>query len=177
MSVNTHNHCAPRAAIRRHARGVSIVEALVALVVLSVGMLGIASLYLESVRSNRTALQRTTAVFLINDLADRIRANRTAKTAYAMTLGTPPAAATTQCDSTSNCTPAQIAAFDLDRWHAAVIDRLPQSPAGANAQASVVYTAGVGGNPDSYVITTQWLEPGSTTPLSASLEVLLLGTS
>ena len=47
--------------IRRRQRGVSIVEALVALVVLSVGMLGIANMYLESLRSNRTARARTVA--------------------------------------------------------------------------------------------------------------------
>ena len=61
---------------RRRQRGVSIVEALVAFVILSVGLLGIAGLYLESVRSNRTALTRTAAVQLANDLADRIRLHR-----------------------------------------------------------------------------------------------------
>jgi type IV pilus assembly protein PilV len=162
--------------VLRHARGVSIVEALVALVVLSVGMLGIAGLYLESVRSNRTALARTAAVFLVNDMADRIRANRGGKSAYEVTLGTVIAAPTTDC-AANNCTPAQVAAHDLRQWYLAAIDRLPKSPAGADAQIGIDHIAGASGNPDRYVITAAWIEPGSTTPLTTQLEIQLLGAS
>jgi len=52
------------------------VEVLVALIVLSIGMLGIAALYLEGLRATRDALVRTQAVALTADMADRIRANR-----------------------------------------------------------------------------------------------------
>jgi len=165
-----------RATRAKHARGVSIVEALIALIILSVGMLGIASLYLESVRSNRTALVRTNAVFLVNDLADRIRGNRTAKTAYAVTKAAVPPTGT-DCAASTNCTPAQLASFDLKRWHDAVLDRLPDGPNGQVPEIEVVYTAGTSGNPDSYVIRTYWYEPGSTTALSTQLEVLILGTA
>ena len=44
------------------ARGFTMVETLVALVVLSIGLLGIAALYLDSLRAGRTALNRTTAI-------------------------------------------------------------------------------------------------------------------
>ena len=57
-------------------KGFTLVEVLVALVVMSVGMLGIAALYLEGLRAGRTALYRTTAVNLAADMADRIRANQ-----------------------------------------------------------------------------------------------------
>ena len=69
---------------RHGGRGFSLVEVLVALIVLSVGMLGIASLYVDSLRAGRTALLRTQAVFLATDMADRIRANPTAGAAYAL---------------------------------------------------------------------------------------------
>ena len=69
----------------RRQRGFTLVEVLVALVVMSVGMLGIAALYLEGLRAGRTALYRTTAVNLAGDMADRIRANRNAGLAYAGT--------------------------------------------------------------------------------------------
>lgn len=64
--------------------GFSIVEALVALVVLSIGMLGIAALYVESLRAGRSAIYRTQAVNLASDMADRIRANRNARASYVL---------------------------------------------------------------------------------------------
>jgi type IV pilus modification protein PilV len=63
--------------MKARSGGFSIVEALVALVVLSVGMLGIAALYVESLRAGRSAVYHTQAVNLAADMADRIRANRT----------------------------------------------------------------------------------------------------
>ena len=62
--------------------GFTMVEALVALVVLAIGLLGIAALYLDTLRAGRTAIYRTQAVALAADLADRIRSNRTAVAAY-----------------------------------------------------------------------------------------------
>ena len=51
--------------IRQAQRGITMVESLVALVVLSIGLLGIASLYVTSLRTGRTALIRTQAVSLV----------------------------------------------------------------------------------------------------------------
>src|SRR4030095_6465661 len=83
---------------RHSVGGFSLVEALVALVVLSIGMLGIAALHVESLRSGRTALTRTVAVALAADMADRIRANRTGKKEYE--------AVVTSADTNAKCKPA-----------------------------------------------------------------------
>ena len=101
--------------LRRRQKGVSIVEALVAVVILSVGMLGIAGLYLESIRANRTALSRTTSVQLVNDMADRIRANRGGLDEYELDAGAPPSGGE-DCDA-AVCTPAELALFDKVRWY------------------------------------------------------------
>ncbi len=61
--------------IRYHG-GFSLVEVLIALVIMSVGMLGIAGLYVEGMRAGRTSTFRHHAVTLASDVADRIRANR-----------------------------------------------------------------------------------------------------
>ena len=66
-------------ATRQALRGFTIVEALVALVVLAVGMLGIASLYVTTLRASGSATSRMQAINLAGDLGDRIRANRTAR--------------------------------------------------------------------------------------------------
>ena len=62
--------------------GFSLVEAMVTLVVLSVGMIGIARFYGQGLGAGRTALYRTLAVNLAADMADRIRVNRLAGSAY-----------------------------------------------------------------------------------------------
>ena len=164
--------------VRTKQSGVSIVEALVALVILSVGMLGIAGLYLTSVQANRTAQTRTAAVNLINDMGDRIRTNRTSMPAYALALGSVPPAATSCV--TANCTPAQMAASDLRALYDAAIGNtnhiLPTSADGTAPQMGVTYTAGAGGaDPARLVITLQWKEPGSTDWLSTNLEIVQLG--
>ena len=67
-------------------------KSLVALVVLSVGMIGIAALYGQGLGASRTALYRTHAVNLAADMADRIRVNRRGGASYGG------AAADSNCD-------------------------------------------------------------------------------
>jgi len=160
--------------VHRLQAGVSIVEALVALLILSFGMLGIAGLYLESLRSNRTALSRTAAVALINDMGDRIRANRGGLTNYVLASGT---AATSSKDcSTALCTPAEIATWDKAQWYTSVTTTLPNGPDGTiTPLTSIAYTAATATVPARYVIQAQWRETGTTDWLSAQVEVMNLG--
>ncbi len=170
MSLNSHK--------RSRQAGVSIVEALVALVILSVGMLGIAGLYLMSLQSNRTAQNRTAAVNLINDMGDRIRSNHLAMENYATALGAIPPVAT-NC-AAGKCTPVQLAAYDLRAMYDTAIGNanhsLPTGPGGQAPRMGITYTAGAStADPARLVITMQWVEPGSTDYLSTSLEVVQLG--
>ena len=73
----------PGSAALRCNRGFTLVEAMVALIVLSVGLLGIAALYVETLRANRTSLYRTQAVNMATDIGDRMRSNRNPAAAYA----------------------------------------------------------------------------------------------
>lgn len=135
--------------------GFSIVEVMVALVVLAVGMLGIASLYVTTLRSSGSALSRMQAVNLASDLADRIRANRFGRTAY-NTTNTP---AQKNCmGTTANCSQADMASNDLFLWQAQIDQLLPGDPQGV-----VAYTAGAANAPDNYIITVSWKEPGADT--------------
>jgi type IV pilus assembly protein PilV len=68
---------------RKSQRGTTLIETLVALVVLSVGLLGIAALQMTSLRNNRGAHLRSQAQVLAYDIADRMRANRNAAQADA----------------------------------------------------------------------------------------------
>ena len=138
----------------RRARGFTIVEALVALVVLAVGMLGIAGLYVTTLRSGSSAIYRTQAINLATDMADRIRANRNANVAYNA------AAADNSCFGTAavDCSPAQMAANDLFLWNAQLGTALPTG-------TGTVVVAGASA-PYTYTITITWLEQASTTAAS-----------
>jgi type IV pilus assembly protein PilV len=59
-------------------RGTTLVETLVALLVLSIGLLGVAALQVNALQTNRGAHVRSQASVLAYDIADRMRANRQA---------------------------------------------------------------------------------------------------
>lgn len=133
-----------------------MVEVLVALIVLGVGMLGIASLYVTTLRANSSAQSRTQAVNLASDIADRIRANRTAVVAYrsASTVGVNNNCTDTSAVAATNCTPAQMAAHDLFQWKQDIQRALPGNP---NGEVTVDNST----TPAIYTITINWAEPNS----------------
>jgi type IV pilus assembly protein PilV len=138
--------------------GFSIVEALVALVVLSVGMLGIAALYVESLRAGRSAVYHTQAVNLAADMADRIRANRGAGAA-AWQLPANGAPTLQGCvNGALNCNPGQLAQDDQARWLLAIQNQLPGDGAATPDGTIAVDAAAV---PNQYTITVTWSEPGN----------------
>ena len=143
-------------------RGFTLVEVLVALVVMSVGMLGIAALYLEGLRAGRTALYRTTAVNLAADMADRIRANRNAGTAYA---GTGPGSDSACVNGPVDCTAEQLAEDDWFDWNNELNAQLPEGAAG---EVAVAGTA-----PKTYTITVAWPEIGQDVPATYTMSVQL----
>ena len=59
-------------------RGATLIEVLIAIIVLAIGLLGLALLQITSVQSNHSAYYRSQVTILASDLADRMRANRTA---------------------------------------------------------------------------------------------------
>ena len=68
----------------RRVAGFTLIEVLISLIILSVGMLGIAGLYVHSMQAGRTSMLRHNAVTMAGDVADRIRANPIAGPAYAL---------------------------------------------------------------------------------------------
>jgi type IV pilus assembly protein PilV len=142
------------------AHGFTLIEVLVALVVMSVGMLGIAALYLEGLRAGRTAIYRTTAVNLAADMADRIRANQQAGNAYA---GNGPGSDESCVNGDEDCTPEQLANDDWYSWSRQIDAQLPE---GAGAEIVVAAAA-----TPVYTITLQWPEIGQTEPASYSLSL------
>jgi type IV pilus assembly protein PilV len=81
-------HLKPIKSISPHSQvGVSLLEVLIAVLVLSVGLLGIAGLQTANLRNTQSAHQRTVAVLLAVSMSERIRANPTAAEAGLFVLG------------------------------------------------------------------------------------------
>lgn len=78
MKSGHHPHGMPSTAVS----GSSLVEVLIALLVLSLGLLGVAGLQLTGLRNNEGAYLRSQAVLISYDLVDRMRADRERASAY-----------------------------------------------------------------------------------------------
>lgn len=146
--------------------GFSLVEVLVALVVVSVGMLGIAGLYVNGLKAGRTAMFSHQAVTLAGDVADRIRANPRAGAAYQGNgVNHNCTAGGTDCDA------VQMAATDIFFWQQQADAALPEGQVRVKVQfnppkhtiiCSRQFTreSSGGANPPEYTIEVIWNEPG-----------------
>ncbi|MDH3578044.1 MAG: type IV pilus modification protein PilV [Gammaproteobacteria bacterium] len=142
--------------------GFSLIEVLIALVIMSVGMLGIAGLYVEGMNAGRTSIFRHHAVTLAGDVADRIRANPTAGPAYAGDPGN------NNCVlGNVNCDPAQMAANDIDLWKTQADDMLPNGDVTVTFDNAVV--------PPTYTIVVSWDEAGADTPPTYTIVIPVRG--
>jgi type IV pilus assembly protein PilV len=150
----------------RRQRGVTMIESLVALVILSVGMLGIAGLYVSGVKAGRSALLRTQAVNLASDMADRIRANRAAAAAY--DIDTYAGEPEDQGCINAACTAEELAEDDLFRWQAAVEATLPGRPL-ATIDVQLIEADPI--ETDRYTVTVTWHEAGEEVATAYTLVV------
>lgn len=150
-------------------RGFSLVEVMVALVVISVGLLGIAKMQALALSSTSTARERSIAAIEAASLASTIRADRTywanitTDPNVAVTTGATPgftssdtnlkAPTSGSCQTLSSCTtPKVLAGQDLTEWANALKTAIPNGSATVNCNKATA-TA-----PTSCKITLTWTE-------------------
>lgn len=102
-------------------KGVSLMEALVALLLLAIGVLGYSALQLRAIDASSEALYRSQGMLILRGLADNIRANPLGQSSYPTavrgytSIKTAPTAPTVNCYNAAEaqrCTPAQMATYD-----------------------------------------------------------------
>jgi type IV pilus assembly protein PilV len=120
--------------------GFTLIEVLIAMLVLAVGLLGLAALQVSGLRNVQSAYNRSIANELAYDLVDRMRANIPGKATYI----SGPATQIVNCENTVGCTSAQMAKNDLYEWHLAVNTNLPSGTSSVTVVANV------------YTITMSW---------------------
>lgn len=96
--------------------GFSLIEALIAAFILSIGALTIIALQARTVLEYRDSKMRQYATIFAADLTDRIRANSAAAGAYDSSNLSSATARACATSESSPCAPAELAADDLFRW-------------------------------------------------------------
>ncbi len=102
-------------------RGLSLLEAMIALVIISVGLLGIAALQINALKQNNSAYWHSKAVWIAHDMAERMRANSSVTNDY---IGIDTATPYAQDCQAAPCTPAQMVVADAADWKA-MVETLP----------------------------------------------------
>ena len=166
-----------------HNNGFTLVEIMIAIFVLSIGLLGLASLQTLSVRNNTSAYHRTIATQMAYDMADRMRANPVGFAAN--DYDNPTAVKNTNCEAVAGCTPAQMAAHDMYEWSAAAADgSLPKVLPSGSGTVCLDETPDVGtsaapdcdtsgGTPAIHVIKIWWVDDRAGTEVGIMLPVVM----
>jgi type IV pilus assembly protein PilV len=98
----------------QRSTGFSLIECLVALTVLSIGLLGVSKMVVNSLQFSDSALMQSQSVIMAYDLADKIRANEGNSSSYEIDLGED-VAQVPDCFA-NNCSGTQLAQADLADW-------------------------------------------------------------
>jgi type IV pilus assembly protein PilV len=109
------------------SKGFTLLEVLIALLVFSLGLLGMAGMLSLSVKTTHVAYQRTQASFLAQAMADRMHANVLGvwNGNYALTGSATNTGTIQACTSGTACTVSQVATRDLQLWDNQLLQFLP----------------------------------------------------
>lgn len=133
------------------AKGYSLLEVLISVVILSVGLLGLAGLQATGLRNNHSAYLRSQATLLAYDIVDRMRANRTVALSgnYNLALDATPVTPAKDCTATS-CAADELATYDVNDWIQNLTIALPAGDGGISQP--------VVASPSVITVTVQWDE-------------------
>lgn len=160
---------------RRAQQGSSLIEVLVTLVILMLGLLGLVGLMVQSQRSQMESYQRVQALVVLQDMVNRINANRKAAVCYAISaadgsgfLGTAGTghAGTPTCTAASLTTDQQARAVaDMTEWSSLLLgsaEKSGSSDVGAMLGARGCVTVATEGTYQVYRVSVAWQGNGKT---------------
>jgi type IV pilus assembly protein PilV len=145
-----------------NSRGFTLIEVLISMVILAVGLLGLAAMQAMSLRDNQDAYYYQQATLLAYEMQDRILGNGI----YWESNPIPSPAQGNSCNSFANaCIAGQMAAYDYWYWQDSVSKVLPAPKSGAIATISASAVANTPCKktyPASLCLITRWGRKNST---------------
>ncbi len=119
--------------------GTTLIEVLVAMIVLAIGILGVAAMQTTSVKANQSSYYRSQATLLAADMTDRLRANRTVALAGSYDFASPPTSSSAHTESGNQV------ALDKAQWLNLLARSMPEGTGSITHDGNNVFT-----------ITIQW---------------------
>lgn len=150
--------------MKRITRGFTLIEVMIAMLVMSLGLLGIAGTLITAVRSSSSNYLKQQAVQYSYDIADRMRSNfllaqdYTSGNPYITALTAPAAAPAKDCTA-PGCSTADMAAYDVWQWKTTLKNNLP----GGLGSISVAAT-GASSTTAQVTVVVQWSDQQTATP-------------
>lgn len=166
----------------RRQRGVTMIEVLIAVLVLSIGLLGVAATMAKSSRFAAGAWAQSAVANDVADIAERLRstpnatnANFTLNSSYATQRSEIDGGSVTisrDCETTA-CTPAQTAAFHLTQWRLNLDRTLPGAAGWVNPLSSATSDA----RATSFEVVVMWLDKSNLDSSGALASALVCSGS
>lgn len=127
----------------QRAKGFTLIEVLVSMIILAIGLLGLASMQTLALKDNLDAFYFAQASSLAYEMSDRIKVNAGAWQGAVPTAAST-CSSTDNCNTTTGCNPTAMAAYDYCAWKQNVVSRIAPgatavvtiSPSGANCTGS-----------------------------------------
>ncbi len=113
-------------ASHRQQAGITLIESLVAIVVMALGILGILGVQMRTLTDTQAGVRRAQAIRLIEDLGERLQSNPNALGNLSAYTATP--ITSDDCASTA-CAADKLATYDIKKWRTSVSNALPGSQA------------------------------------------------
>ena len=128
----------PNYTLRREA-GFTLMEILVAVFVLSIGLLGMAGLQINGMNSTKSAQSRTLATFAAYDIIDRMRTNTDGVSGgdYDSVSCSSSGSLPSCISSGTGCSTADLASYDIYDWCTNYVDTLPDGSATVSKSGNV----------------------------------------
>jgi type IV pilus assembly protein PilV len=150
--------------------GFSLLEVMIAIVIMGIGMLGIAALQTTSSVFTESAMHRGQAAALATEMVERMRANVTEAKAGNYNISSLPSLTENCIGPTKDCTPSQMKDHDLRVWSNRVASLLPSGTAAINSGPDNDT------DPVDITVTLQWDDSrGRNSPVSEAFTFKLMG--
>ncbi|MCK5898127.1 MAG: type IV pilus modification protein PilV [Methylococcales bacterium] len=143
----------------KNNKGFTLIEILISMVILAIGLLGLAGLQMTGLRHNLSAYHRSQATQIAYDMADRMRVNmvnakRGSNSIYVQKKPSNAGKQAACLKISGTCSPTQMAEQDLFEWNEHIIQKLPNGVGKIESLGAVA--------DKTFMITMTWVDKNKT---------------